>query len=584
MKELAYLNKYLFNYKYRLILGFIFVIITNLFAIMPAQIVREALDYIQTNSTLQGRNPIKLLDFTILKFGLLILLMALLKGLFLFFMRQTIIVMSRLIEFDLKNEIYQHYQTLPLSFYRQNNTGDLMARISEDVGKVRMYLGPAIMYGINLIVIAILVISYMFSVNAELALYVLTPLPILSFLIYLVSNTIEKRASAIQKKLSNLSTFTQEAFSGIRVLKAFVREEDSKNKLAEEAIGYREKQLSLTKVQAIFQPLVLAMIGLSTILTVYIGGIQVNQGKVSIGVIAEFIMYVYMLTWPVTSLGWTTSLVQRAAASQKRINEFLKTKTSIVSTENSTQEIAGKIEFKNVSLTYTDSGIQAIKAISFEIAAGQSLGILGTTGSGKSTIANLINRMYDADSGEILIDQKNIKDFSPHHLRANIGYVPQDVFLFSDTIQNNIAFGKKQFSKTEIELTAKKADLYDNIMAFPEQFDTIVGERGITLSGGQKQRVSIARALIINPKILLLDDALSAVDTKTENTILKCIEEEMTNRTTVIVSHRVSSVKLCHKIIVLDKGEIIEAGSHEALMALNGTYKTLFIKQLESEN
>jgi ATP-binding cassette subfamily B multidrug efflux pump len=428
------------------------------------------------------------------------------------------------------------------------------------------------------------VISYMFSVNAELALYVLTPLPILSFLIYLVSNTIEKRASAIQKKLSNLSTFTQEAFSGIRVLKAFVREEDSKNKLAEEAIGYREKQLSLTKVQAIFQPLVLAMIGLSTILTVYIGGIQVNQGKVSIGVIAEFIMYVYMLTWPVTSLGWTTSLVQRAAASQKRINEFLKTKTSIVSTENSTQEIAGKIEFKNVSLTYTDSGIQAIKAISFEIAAGQSLGILGTTGSGKSTIANLINRMYDADSGEILIDQKNIKDFSPHHLRANIGYVPQDVFLFSDTIQNNIAFGKKQFSKTEIELTAKKADLYDNIMAFPEQFDTIVGERGITLSGGQKQRVSIARALIINPKILLLDDALSAVDTKTENTILKCIEEEMTNRTTVIVSHRVSSVKLCHKIIVLDKGEIIEAGSHEALMALNGTYKTLFIKQLESEN
>ena len=584
MKELAYLNKYLFHYKYRLILGFIFVIVTNLFAIMPAQIVREALDYIQTNSAIQGRNPIQLLDFTILKFGLLILLMALLKGLFLFFMRQTIIVMSRLIEFDLKNEIYQHYQTLPLGFYRQNNTGDLMARISEDVGKVRMYLGPAIMYGINLIVIAVLVISYMFSVNAELALYVLTPLPLLSFLIYLVSNTIEKRASAIQKKLSNLSTFTQEAFSGIRVLKAFVREEDSKHKLAEEAIGYREKQLSLTKVQAIFQPLVLAMIGLSTILTIYIGGIQVNQGKISIGVIAEFIMYVYMLTWPVTSLGWTTSLVQRAAASQKRINEFLKTKTNIVSKENSTQEIIGQIEFKNVSLTYPDSGIQAIKDISFQIEAGQSLGILGTTGSGKSTIANLINRMYDVDEGEILIDQKNIKDFSPNHLRANIGYVPQDVFLFSDTIQNNIAFGKKEVSKSEIELTAKKADLYDNIMAFPAQFDTIVGERGITLSGGQKQRVSIARALIINPKILLLDDALSAVDTKTEHTILKRIEEEMQNRTTVIVSHRVSSVKLCHKIIVLDKGEIIESGSHEALMTLNGTYKALFIKQLETEN
>ena len=583
MKALAYLNKYLFNYKYRLVLGIFFVVITNLFAIIPAQIVREALDYIQKNSLLHQNAPIKLFDFTILKFGLLILSMALLKGLFLFFTRQTIIVMSRLIEFDLKNDIYQHYQTLPLSFYRQNNTGDLMARISEDVGKVRMYLGPAIMYGINLVVIAVLVISYMFSVNATLALYVLTPLPILSLLIYWVSNTIEKRSTEIQQKLSNLSTFTQEAFSGIRVLKAFVRENSSKAKMETEAEGYRAKQLALTKIQAVFQPLVLAMIGLSTILTVYIGGIQVSEGKITIGIIAEFIMYVYMLTWPVTSLGWTTSLVQRAAASQKRINEFLNTKSTIVSKINLETPIQGSITFNKVSITYPDSGIQAIKNISFQIDAGKSLGILGTTGAGKSTIASLINRMYDADQGEIWIDGKDIKDFSPNHLRANIGYVPQDVFLFSDTIQNNIAFGKNDITQEEIVSAAKKADLYDNIMAFPQQFETIVGERGITLSGGQKQRVSIARALVVEPKILILDDALSAVDTKTENTILHSLQEVMKHRTSVIISHRVSSVKLCDKIIVLDKGEMLETGTHEELIKADGTYKKLYFQQLESE-
>jgi ATP-binding cassette subfamily B protein len=584
MKELAYLNKYLYKYKYRLILGTIFVIISNLFAIIPAQIVRKALDYIQKTSTENNLKHIDLLDFAILKFGLLILAMALLKGLFLFFMRQTIIVMSRLIEFDLKNEIYQHYQTLPLSFYRQNNTGDLMARISEDVGKVRMYLGPAIMYGLNLFFLAILVVYSMLSVNSKLTLIVLCPLPFLSILIYIVSNTIEKKSTQIQKSLSNLSSFTQEAFSGIRVLKAFVRENDSKLKMEAEAENYRSKQLALTKVQAFFQPLVLAMIGLSTILTVYIGGIEVNKGNITIGVIAEFIMYVFMLTWPVTSLGWTTSLVQRASASQKRINEFLNIKSEIVSKENSTATIQGQINFNNVSLTYSDSSIKAIKNISFSIESQKSLGILGTTGSGKSTIANLITRMYDVDQGEILIDGKNIKSFSPNHLRSNIGYVPQDVFLFSDTIKNNIAFGKKEINNEEIETAAKKADLYENVMAFPEQFETIVGERGITLSGGQKQRVSIARALIIDPKILILDDCLSAVDTKTENTILQSINSAMKQRTTVIISHRVSSVKLADKIIVLDKGEIVEEGSHDELIALNSVYKSIFSKQLEQES
>lgn len=583
MKELAYLNKYLFKYKYRLLLGVVFVVISNLFAIIPAQIVREALDHIQTTSKANNHTTIDIFDSAIVKFGLMILAMALLKGLFMFFKRQTIIVMSRKIEFDLKNEIYAHYQTLPLSFYRQNNTGDLMARISEDVGKVRMYLGPAIMYGLDFVALLVLVVSYMLSVNSTLTIWVLTPLPFLSITIYLISNKIEKKSTQIQKSLSNLSTFTQEAFSGIRVIKAYVREKDSLEKMTTEAEEYRAKQLSLTRIQSFFQPLVLGMIGLSTILTVYIGGIQVSEGKISIGVIAEFIMYVFMLTWPVTSLGWTTSLVQRAAASQKRINEFLSTQTTIVSNKNLTSPINGNIEFTNVSLTYPDSGIQAIKNISFQIEAGKSLGILGTTGSGKSTIANLINRMYDADSGLICIDNINIKDYSPNYLRSNIGYVPQDVFLFSDSIKNNIAFGKDNINENEVNEAAKQADLYDNIMAFPEQFETIVGERGITLSGGQKQRVSIARALITNPQILILDDCLSAVDTKTENTILQSLKQVIEKRTSVIISHRVSSVKLADKIIVLDKGEIVESGSHAELMSLNKVYKSLYDKQLEQE-
>lgn len=583
MKELAYLNKYLLKYKYRLLLGVVFVVISNLFAIIPAQIVREALDHIQTTSKANNHTTIDLFDSAIVKFGLMILAMALLKGMFMFFKRQTIIVMSRKIEFDLKNEIYAHYQTLPLSFYRQNNTGDLMARISEDVGKVRMYLGPAIMYGLDFVALLVLVVSYMLSVDSTLTIWVLTPLPFLSITIYLISNKIEKKSTQIQKSLSNLSTFTQEAFSGIRVIKAYVREKDSLEKMTTEAEEYRAKQLSLTRIQSFFQPLVLGMIGLSTILTVYIGGIQVSEGKISIGVIAEFIMYVFMLTWPVTSLGWTTSLVQRAAASQKRINEFLNTKTTIVSDKNLTSPINGNIEFTNVSLTYPDSGIQAIKNISFQIEAGKSLGILGTTGSGKSTIANLINRMYDADSGLICIDNINIKDYSPNYLRSNIGYVPQDVFLFSDSIKNNIAFGKDNINEKEVIEAAKQADLYDNIMAFPEKFETIVGERGITLSGGQKQRVSIARALITNPQILILDDCLSAVDTKTENTILQSLKQVIEKRTSVIISHRVSSVKLADKIIVLDKGEIVESGSHAELMSLNKVYKSLYDKQLEQD-
>lgn len=591
MKELKHLNKYLSKYKYYLLLGILFVIISNIFQIIPAQLVRHSVDLVTENIRVyRSFQGLSLQDsfFDVFAFGILlyaglILLMALLRGFFLYLVRQTLIVMSRLIEYDLKNEIFEHYQSLPLSFYRRNNTGDLMNRISEDVSRVRMYLGPAIMYGLQLVTLFVILIPIMFSISPILTWYSLIPLPLLSLSIYFVNNIIERRSEQIQKSQSRLSTFVQEAFSGIRVLKSFNREEESLRKFSIESDQYKRQSLKLTKVQSLFFPLIMGLIGLSTILTVYAGSAEVIRGNLSFGNIAEFIIYVNLLTWPVTSLGWTSSLVQRAEASQKRINEFLTTKNNIVSEKNLVKEIQGKIEFKNVGFTYPDTGIKALNDISFTVNPGESLAIIGTTGSGKSTVSSLIARMYDAREGEILIDDIPIDQYNLNSLRTQLGYVPQDVFLFSDTIYNNIAFGLTDTHEEKVIEAAKDADVYKNIMAFPQGFNTRVGERGITLSGGQKQRVSIARAIVREPKILMLDDALSAVDTKTENTILNSMKRIMQGRTSIIISHRVSSAKLVNKIIVLVDGTVVEEGTHESLLAKGGFYKELYEKQIQTE-
>lgn len=516
----------------------------------------------------------QMLTRAILLFSALVLFLALAKGFFLFLTRQTIIVMSRLIEFDLKNDIFRKYEELHMAFYKQNNTGDLMNRISEDVSRVRMYLGPAIMYTINLIVLFVMVVLTMLSVNAELTLYVLTPLPILSVMIYVVSRMINIRSEKVQRKLSDLSTFTQEAFSGIRVIKAYNRSSEREFEFAHLSNEYKETSLSLVKVNALFMPAMILLIGLSTILTIYIGGQLTINGSISPGNIAEFVIYVNMLTWPVASVGWVTSLVQRAAASQKRINEFLKVIPDIQNSNFETYQAKGNLSFTNVSFTYSDSGIDALKNISFEVPQGKSLAIIGTTGSGKSTIANLLCRLYDVNDGVIEIDGRDIKTLNLDAYRNSIGYVPQDVYLFSDTISNNISFSTT-ISDTDdnaVEQAAKDAQVHANIMEFPEGFETRVGERGITLSGGQKQRISIARAIIKKPRILIFDDCLSAVDTETEERILENLKRIMDNRTTIIISHRVSSVKHCDEIVVLDDGVIIERGSHEALMIKRASY------------
>lgn len=572
-------------------LGTLFTVVSNLFGIIPAQIVRHALDLVKETLDLYflfdgskvQATVYEDFAYNILIYGVLILAMALLKGIFLFLVRQTLIVMSRHIEFDLKNEIYQHYQTLPLSFYRRHNTGDLMARISEDVSKVRMYVGPSIMYGLNLITLFVMVISYMLSVSPHLTFYVLMPLPILSVSIFFVSNIINKRSEEIQRNLSMLSTNAQEAFSGIRVLKAYVQESFSTKQFENQSENYRNKSLNLIQVDSLFTPLIFLLVGLSNILCVYIGGQEVMAGRLTPGNIAEFLIYVNMLTWPVTALGWTTSQIQRAAASQTRINEFLEQKTDIVSTENLKKDIAGDVEFKHVTFIYPDSGIIALKNFNLRIKAGETVAILGGTGSGKSTLANLLTRMYDTTSGEILIDQTAIQAYDIPALRRQMGYVPQDVFLFSDNISNNVRFGLPDLPQDKVIQATKDADLYNNIVDFPEGFETKIGERGITLSGGQKQRLSIARAIAREPKILILDDCLSAVDTKTESTILTNLKGIMQNRTSLIISHRVSSAKLADQIVLLDDGEIVEQGTHEELMKKNGAYRELYEKQLQGE-
>lgn len=593
VKSLLSINKYFWKYKYHFVFGSLFIIISNLFAIIPAQLVRYSVDFIsdlfpiyQSYSGLdQQKNFFEIAANAAFFFGILMVIMALLRGFFLFLMRQTIIVMSRHIEYDQKNEIYAHYQALPLSFFRRNNTGDLMVRISEDVGRVRMYTGPAIMYGVNLVFLFILVIGYMISVSPTLTFYSLLPLPVLSASIYFVNTVISKRSEQIQASLSQLSKFTQEAFSGIRVLKAFARENDNASKFIDESNEYRNRSMQLSFVNALFFPLMFGLIGLSTILTIYYGGLEVNRGNITTGNIAEFIIYINMLTWPVTSLGWVMSIAQRSTVSQTRINEFLEVKTDILSLQNLEEPIQGAIRFDKVSFTYPDSGIQALKSVSFNVKPGQSIAIMGTTGSGKTTIANLLARMYDPNEGMILIDEIDARNFNIGHLRRNMAQVPQDVFLFSDSIANNVAFGfpDGQASEHAIIEAVKDADLFDNLEYFPDGLQTKIGERGITLSGGQKQRVSIARALILNPKILVLDDSLSAVDTKTENAILNNLKKVMAGKTTVIISHRISSAKLADHILFMDDGHIVEEGTHEELVSKPGMYRDLFEKQLTTE-
>jgi len=585
MKELSYLNKYLVKYKGRLLLGTLFIIVTNLFKVLMPEILKNAtnsIKYVLDNIKHHTSEDIASIAISL---GLLFMLYAILNGVFLFLTRQTIIIMSRLIEYDLKNEIYDKYQGLSMSFYKRNNTGDLMNRISEDVGKVRMYLGPAIMYTINVVVLIVMVVSFMIKISPQLTLYVLIPLPLMSILVYKVSSLINKKSEVTQVQQSKLSTFVQETFSGIRVLKAYNREDFIKNEFDQESRNYKTASLSLAKTNAFFIPVIVSLIGLSTVIIVYFGGLKSINNELSIGEILQFIFYINMLTWPIASIGWVTSLIQRAAASQKRVNEFLKENPEITDKENSVEFESGKIIFNNVCFAYSNTNTEALKNVSFEIEKGKTLAITGKTGSGKSTLANLICRLFDVNTGEISINGMNVKRIQKKSLRTNIGYVPQEVFLFSDTIASNIAFGNKsgESNNQEVESAAKKAAVYDNIIQFEKGFDTVIGERGITLSGGQKQRISIARAIINNPEILIFDDCLSAVDTKTEEEILSNLKEIMDNKTSIIISHRISSIKNADYIIVLDKGLISEKGTHSELINNKGYYSATFEKQLLEE-
>lgn len=554
-------------------MGALFVALSTIFATYQAVIVRKGtnkvLDLIKTNN---------FNDTTVfVYYGLTILGLALVSGLFMFLMRQTIIVMSRHIEFDQKNEIYNHYQQLDQDFYKQHNTGDLMNRITEDVGKVRMYTGPAVMYMVNTFVTIVTVLLFMLNVNWQLTLVVFIPLPFLSFTIYKVADYINKQSNKVQQELSDLTTHAQESFSSIRVIKAYARENFFGKKLAEKSEMYKKENLKLATIESYFQPAMMLMIGMSILLTVWYGGYLVTQKKIEAGNIPEFILNVFRLTWPFASLGWVTSLVQRAAASQERINEFLNIQPSINNQASQETSIDGNIEFKNVSFTYPENGITALKNVSFTLQKGEVLGITGPVGSGKSTIVQLLTRILELQQGEILLNDIPIKNHHLYSLRKNTGVVPQEVFLFSDSIANNIAFsGAEKYSISEIENASKYASVYDNIIAFPDKFETMVGERGITLSGGQKQRISIARAIIKNPQLLIFDDCLSAVDTETEAAILSSLKEIMKNKTSIIISPRISSIKNANKIIFLEDGKIAESGTHQQLIDLKGKYYHLF--------
>lgn len=579
MKELLHLNKYFLKYKGRLIFGLFITIVARIFALLTPKFIGDSVDIVE--KYING----KITDLAVVKSELLINILfilgtTLLAAFFTFLMRQAIIVVSRYIEFDLKNEVFRQYERLSLSFYKQNRTGDLMNRISEDVSKVRMYAGPALMYSATTITLFIVVISYMFYTAPILTLYAIAPLPVLSIAVYRLSVAIHKRSTVVQLYLSKLTSFTQESFSGIAVIKAYGIEPRTNFDFTELAKASKEKNIDLAKVQALFFPLMVLLIGASNLLVIYIGGNQFIDGKIDFGTIVEFLIYVNMLTWPVAVVGWVTSMVQQAEASQKRINEFLNVEPNIKNLVPAATPVRGNIEFKNLSFIYPDTNITALKNVSFTVNPGETLAIIGNTGSGKSTILELIGRLYDVEDKQLLIDQASIKELNLDSLRESIGYVPQDAFLFSDTISNNIKFGKEDAKLEEVVNAAKLASVHKNIKDFTKGYDTILGERGITLSGGQKQRVSIARALIKDPQILLLDDCLSAVDTETEETILQNLYKISQNKTTIIVSHRVSSVKNADKIIVLEQGKIIQQGSHNELVNTEGYYKELYAKQL----
>ncbi len=579
MKALKYVNKYFSKYKYRYSIGIVISVLSNALKLQIPDLIKNSINV--ANDYNKGLlTDISLVKSSLLTNILLIIGAAILAGIFTFLTRQMIIVTSRLVEYDLKNEIYTQYQKLSLNFYKKNRTGDLMNRISEDVGKVRMYFGPAVMYTLNMIVSLIITVFLMIRTDVLLTMYTLLPLPILSISIYYLSKLIHKKTTIVQQYLSKLTTASQETFSGIRVIKSYATESSTITNFEELSESSKQKNIDLFKVQALFFPLMILLIGASNLLVIYIGGLRYIEGLITIGDIAKFIMYVNILTWPVAVLGWVTSIVQQADASQSRINEFLNEKPEIKNHSVGTSKIGGSIRFKEVSFTYDDTNITALKNISFELNQGETMAILGKTGAGKSTIVNLIARLYDPNNGKITIDNKNLQQLNLNDLRNAIGFVPQDAFLFSDTIENNIRFGNANATEETITNAAKDAYIHHNITAFKDGYKTYIGERGVTLSGGQKQRVSIARAIIKNPEILIFDDCLSAVDTNTEEIILQNLERITKNKTTIIVSHRISSIKHVDKIIVLKDGKIIQQGTHNQLSKEEGFYKKLYEQQL----